>query len=76
MATTVNAHEQRMFWGREVISLQGGIFVETLHDGRRLEGVRYNEPKLKVTGLESKKSSTPGIVRWLVRSLLHSCHQR
>lgn len=69
MAATVNAHEQRMFWGREVISIEGGIFkakkmYTMLVDDS--EGVRYNESKLKVTGLESKKSSTPEIcVPWL-----------
>lgn len=69
MAKTMNAFEQRMFWGREVICKHGGIFqakkrYALLVDNS--EGVQYSSPKLKVTGLESKKSTTPELcVPWL-----------
>lgn len=69
MAQMVNAFEQRMFWGREVICRSGGIFqakkrYALLVDNS--EGVQYKTPKLKVIGLESKKSTTPEVcVPWL-----------
>lgn len=72
MATTMNAFEQRMFWGREVICRDGGIFQAKKRYALLVndsEGVHYEKPKLKVTGLESKKSSTPEIcVGWLENS--------
>lgn len=66
---TLGSYEQRMFWGREVICKHGGILqakkrYALLVDNS--EGVQYAHPKLKVTGLESKKSTTPEIcVPWL-----------
>jgi len=69
MCNTVNGFEQRMFWEREVICVDGGIIqakkrYALLVDNS--EGVQYPHPKLKVKGLESNKSSTPEIcVPWL-----------
>ncbi|MGL4353180.1 MAG: hypothetical protein ACRCTP_04485, partial [Aeromonas popoffii] len=66
---TLGSYEQRMFWGREVICKHGGILqakkrYALLVDNS--EGVQYAHPKLKVTGLESKKSTTPELcVPWL-----------
>lgn len=69
MCGLVNGREQRMFWEREVLCLEGGIFqakkmYALIVDDN--EGVRYPKPKLKVTGLHSKKSTTPDlVVPWL-----------
>lgn len=69
MADMLNAYEQRMFWGREVICRQGGIFQAKKRYAllvNNSEGVQYPKPKLKITGLESKKSTTPEVcVPWL-----------
>lgn len=69
MAELVNAFEQRMFWGREVICRQGGVFQAKKRYAllvNNSEGVQYPKPKLKITGLESKKSTTPEVcVPWL-----------
>lgn len=72
MCKLVNGREQRMFWEREVICLDGGIFqakkkYALLADDN--EGVRYPSAKLKVTGLASKVSKTPDlVVPWLEES--------
>lgn len=69
MCVLVNGREQRMFWAREVLCLDGGIFqakkkYALLVDDN--EGVRYDKQKIKVTGLDSKKSTTPDlVVPWL-----------
>jgi DNA polymerase elongation subunit (family B) len=65
MAEYVNAVENRMFMKREKISTKG------LWTGKKKyalyvmdnEGVRYPEPKLKVTGIETVRSSTPKLVK-------------
>jgi DNA polymerase elongation subunit (family B) len=65
LAERVNAYEQKMVMGREVIA-DKGIWVKkkryilNVHDS---EGVRYTKPKLKIMGIETQKSSTPEICR-------------
>ena len=61
----MNARENRMKMGREVIADKGfwtgkKRYVLNVHYN---ENVVYSEPKLKVMGIESVKSSTPAIVR-------------
>lgn len=61
----MNGYTQNMQMGREVIASRGfwtakkryGLLV---HDS---EGTRYEEPKLKIMGLETVRSSTPAICR-------------
>lgn len=65
LADYVNAYEQKMFMGREVIADRGiwtakKRYALNVHDS---EGVRYAQPKMKVMGLEIVKSSTPQSVR-------------
>ena len=65
LAKYVNADENKMFMKREVIADKGvwtakKRYILNLRDE---EGVRYKKPKLKVMGLESVRSSTPGIIR-------------
>lgn len=65
LADYVNCDENKMFMKREAIADRGvwtakKRYILNLRDE---EGVRYADPKLKVMGLESVRSSTPGVVR-------------
>ena len=71
LATYMNAYDQKMFMKREVLADKGiwvakKRYVLNVHNS---EGVQYAKPKIKVTGLEMVKSSTPAVVR----SKLHEC---
>jgi DNA polymerase elongation subunit (family B) len=60
-----NAFQQKMQMGREVIADRGiwtakKRYILNVHDN---EGVRLAEPKLKMMGIETAKSSTPQWVR-------------
>jgi len=72
LADMMNAYEQKMFMDREVIADKGiwtakKRYVLNVYDN---EGVRYTEPKLKVMGLETVKSSTPQVVRTALEKAL------
>ena len=61
LAKYMNAFDQKMFMKRECLADKGiwtgkKHYILNVHDN---EGVRYTEPKLKVMGIESVKSSTP-----------------
>ena len=61
----MNAYDQKMFMGREVIANKGiwtakKRYMLNVYDS---EGVRYSSPKLKIMGIETTRSSTPEIVR-------------
>jgi len=65
LADYTNAFEQKMEMGREVIADRGiwtakKRYILNVHDN---EGVRLAEPKLKIMGIETAKSSTPLWVR-------------
>jgi len=65
LAEVTNAYEQKMVMGREAIADKGvwtakKRYILNLYD---MEGVRFKEPKLKIMGLESVKSSTPAPCR-------------
>ena len=65
MALATNAYDNRMEMGREVIADRGiwmakKRYILNVHNN---EGVQYNEPKLKMMGIEAIKSSTPQVVR-------------
>ena len=65
LANYTNAFEQKMEMGREVIADRGiwtakKRYILNVHDN---EGVRLAEPKLKMMGIETAKSSTPLWVR-------------
>ena len=65
LADTMNAYEQKMQMGREVIADKGiwtakKRYMLNVWDS---EGVRYKEPKLKIMGIETTRSSTPEYVR-------------
>ena len=65
LAETMNAYQNKMIMGREVIAEKGiwtakKRYMLNVWDS---EGVRYEEPKLKIMGIETTRSSTPAIVR-------------
>jgi len=65
MAEYVNAFEQKMVMKREVLADVGiwtakKRYILNVHNS---EGVQYDEPKLKIMGIEAVKSSTPETCR-------------
>ena len=65
LSTKFNCHTNRMEMGREVIANKG-IWVAKkryLLNVNNNEGVQYDQPKLKIMGIEAIKSSTPMVVR-------------
>ena len=69
LATYVNAYDQKMFMKRENIAERGiwtakKRYILNVWDS---EGVRYEEPKLKMMGIEAVKSSTPAPCRTMIK---------
>jgi DNA polymerase elongation subunit (family B) len=69
LAEYVNAYEQKMFMKRECIAERGiwtakKRYILNVWDS---EGVRYEEPKLKIKGIEAIKSSTPAPCRKMLK---------
>jgi len=69
LATYVNAYDQKMFMKRENIAERGiwtakKRYILNVWDS---EGVRYDEPKLKMMGIEAVKSSTPAPCRTMIK---------
>jgi DNA polymerase elongation subunit (family B) len=65
LSTLMNAYENKMQMGREVIA-ERGVWTAKKRYALNVwdsEGVRYEEPKLKIMGIETTRSSTPAIVR-------------
>jgi DNA polymerase elongation subunit (family B) len=65
----VNAYEQKMYMKRECIAERGiwtakKRYILSVWDS---EGVRYEEPKLKIKGIEAIKSSTPAPCRKMLK---------
>ena len=65
LAQNMNAYDQKMIMGREVIADKGiwtakKRYILNVYDN---EGVRYKKPKLKIMGIEAVKSSTPAPCR-------------
>ena len=61
----MNAYENKMVMDRECIADKGvwtakKRYMMSVHNS---EGVQYDEPKLKIMGIETTRSSTPQIVR-------------
>jgi DNA polymerase elongation subunit (family B) len=72
LATYVHAHEQKMQMKREALADKGiwtakKRYILNVYNN---EGVAYEEPKLKVMGLEMVKSSTPGPVRVKMKEII------
>lgn len=65
LADYMNAYEQKLIMKREVIA-DVGIFVAKKRYALSVwnsEGVQYKEPKIKVTGLDLVRSSTPAAIK-------------
>jgi len=72
LADYVNAYAQKMQMKRENIADRGiwtakKRYILNVWDS---EGVRYREPKLKITGIEAVKSSTPSPCRKMIKDAL------
>ncbi len=72
LARYVNAYDQKMIMKRENIAERGiwtakKRYILNVWDS---EGVRYEEPKLKMMGIEAVKSSTPAPCRQLIKDAL------
>lgn len=72
MAGKVNAFQQKMKMGREVIADKGiwtakKRYILNVLDN---EGVRYEDPKIKVIGIETTRSSTPEVVRNKLKEMI------
>ena len=72
LATFVNAYSQKMQMKRENIADRGiwtakKRYILNVWDS---EGVRYEEPKLKIMGIEAVKSSTPAPCRTMIKDAL------
>lgn len=73
LANRMNAYENKMYMGREVIANKGiwtakKRYMLNVWDS---EDVRYKEPKLKIMGIETTRSSTPECVRKYLKDAIH-----
>ena len=72
LADSMNAFDQKMFMKRETIANKGiwrGKKIYILN-AWNVEGVQYDKPKLKLTGIEAVRASTPGICRKHIKECL------
>jgi DNA polymerase elongation subunit (family B) len=72
LSRIMNAYENKMVMGREVIANKGiwtakKRYMLNVFDS---EGVRYAEPKLKIMGIETSRSSTPAVVRKKLKEVI------
>lgn len=72
LADYMNAYQQKMFMAREVIA-DRGIWRAKKNYALNVwnsEGVAYDEPKLKIMGIESTRSSTPEVCRNAIKDTI------
>jgi len=72
LASYVNAYDQKMQMKREVIADKGIWTAKKRYilNAWDVEGVRYQEPQLKIMGIEAVKSSTPAPCREKIKQAL------
>ena len=72
LADYVHAYDQKMFMKREVIADKGIWTAKKRYilNAWDVEGVRYQEPQLKIMGIEAVKSSTPAPCRAKIKEAL------
>jgi len=72
LAEYVSAYEQKMVMARENIAERGIWTAKKRYilNVWNSEGVQYNEPKLKMMGIEAVKSSTPAPCRAMIKDAL------
>jgi len=65
LADYMNAYQQKMFMKRETIADKGIWRGKKMYilNAWNIEGVQYNEPQLKIQGIEAVRSSTPKACR-------------
>ena len=73
LADYMNAYQQKMVMKREVIADTGiwtakKHYLLNVHDS---EGVRYEDPQLKIVGIEAVKSSTPFACRESLKEIFN-----
>lgn len=61
----MNNYEKKMFMDREAIALTGFFLAKKRYalNVFDMEGTRYAEPKLKIMGIETQRSSTPALAQ-------------
>ena len=72
LADYMNAYQQKMIMDREVIADKGiwtakKRYILNVYDS---EGYRYDEPDLKIMGIEAVRSSTPSVCRDKIKESL------
>lgn len=73
LATSMNAYDNRISMEREVIA-DKGIWVAKKRYMLNVwdsEGIRYSQPKQKIMGIETTRSSTPEVVRKKLKEVIH-----
>ena len=73
LSSYVNAYEQKMFMKRENIANKGIWTAKKRYilNVWNSEGVQYDQPKLKMMGIEAVKSSTPAPCRSAIKEALN-----
>jgi len=72
LADMMNAREQKMQMKRETIASKGIWIAKKMYmlNAWNIEGVQYDEPKLKISGLSAVRSSTPYSCRENIKKAL------
>lgn len=72
LATYMNAYQQKMFMKRETIADKGIWRGKKMYilNALDIEGVRYQEPEIKIQGIEAVRSSTPKVCRTAIKEAL------
>jgi DNA polymerase elongation subunit (family B) len=72
LADYMSAYQQKMFMKRETIADKGIWRGKKMYilNAWNIEGVQYNEPQLKIQGIEAVRSSTPKSCRSSIREAI------
>jgi len=72
LADYMKAYQQKMFMKRETIANKGIWKAKKMYilNAWNVEGVQYDEPKLKIQGIEAVRSSTPQVCREYIKNAL------
>jgi len=72
LASYMNAYKQKMFMKRETIASKGIWRGKKMYilNAWNIEGVQFSEPQVKVSGIESVRSSTPKASRVNIKKAL------
>jgi len=72
LAKYMNAYQQKMFMKRETIADKGIWKAKKMYilNALDIEGVRFEEPQIKIQGIEAVRSSTPNVCRKKIKEAL------